>query len=304
MPTTTPNAPPVARRKPATVLAVLIIAAASLGASTASANDGIGSMRAAGMGSVFVGGATANGAIFLNPAGLASVPLYSIEAGYDIGLQDKVSRVSASIADSLTNSSIAAGFAYSYSFSRGEEDGRSDDRRDHDIRLSTAIPLMADKLTVGTTLRYLHHTDGRNAEDEPNRTKGFTFDLGIQGRLSENLAVGITTRNIVHVRRTQEGREVAMGLGLYLSSLHLETVWNIDVDSHPDVEHTLGLGAEFMFQSVTFRAGYTWDSFNTESRMSVGFGYRSDSFGLDMAFRQLLDTADDRYFGVTALLFL
>ena len=127
--------------------------------------------RAMAMGGAFVGGGSGAGALHHNPAGILTAALYEGTAGYQRAFRNDLNAIGASIVDSKTNPSIAAGFAYSFGFGRDERLGAAFDDfeqlsdtnnrvRDHDIRAALAFPVVPSKVALGVGIRYLNHFRG------------------------------------------------------------------------------------------------------------------------------------------------
>ncbi len=138
------------------------------------ATDGLrpefGNVRAAGMGSAFVGGGTGTGAIYANPAGVVMSALYAFDVGYQRRQVGGLNAIGVSVVDAKTNPSVAAGAAYSFGFGENQglvdqlEADEADDIdgrvRDHDFRGILAVPLVPARIALGVGVHYVNHRRG------------------------------------------------------------------------------------------------------------------------------------------------
>lgn len=126
------------------------------------------SFRAMGMAGAFVGGGSGIGSLFHNPATLITAPVYEGAAGYQRNFGSDTNAIGAAIADAKTNSSLAAGFSYSFGFGNddglestfnglGDEVSQTDSRlRSHDIRAGLSFPVIPQKIAIGAGFHYLN----------------------------------------------------------------------------------------------------------------------------------------------------
>ena len=288
------------------VLPALVAAIACLAPSTAGADEGLASLRAAGMGDNVVGAAPTNAAIFHNPAGLTLLPLYSLEAGYGIGLDDRISRLRINVADGRTNPRLAGGFSYTFSLGNGDEPGDQDNLRDHDIRVAAALPIVPEVLAIGATLRYMNYRRGRVDQDPDGdvvRYHGFTLDLGMMAKLGQRFFVGIAARDLINIDGASEDRGVAAGVGAVFGMLRLNGDWGVAID-RGELEHYAGLGVEYMIQRLGVRMGYRHLFAEADNALSIGVGYRSQTAGFDFAYRQYFNVRTQRELGLSLILHL
>lgn len=289
----------------------LVVALVCLGANAAYADEGLGSLRAAGMGDNMVAGAAGTAALFHNPAGLAAIPLYTMEAGYDLSLASKTHHLGISAADSQTNPGIAGGFAYTFSFSNGEDKGKYDDIRDHNIRIASALPVIPEVLILGLTGQYLNYNHGRETslpDAAKQRYNGFTLDVGVMARLGNKFFVGFVAQDLLLVEGARDFRTMRVGAGAVFGILRLQGEYGVKLDG-PRSTHHGGGGLELMLQSVAMRGGFRHitegaPGTSAENLISFGAGYRGRSFGFDFAYRQQIQRAPDRFVGVSLLFFM
>lgn len=261
-------------------------------------------MRSAGMGDNNVATATSNGAIFHNPAGLAGASLYSLEAGYDASFRTRTHRLVLSVADSKTNEAIAGGFAYTFSFAQDGSEPYEERKRDHDLRIAGALPIIPQRLSIGVSGRYLNYKHG---EDESRTdSNGFSMDAGLMARLTDQVFFGFAAQDLVFVKGATGRRKLRSGLGAFFGPVQINAQWaaGIDRGQEETVQHRFGGGVEVNLDGLMLRVGYQHHFWDHDNVLSVGFGFRSDGFGLDAVYRQHFETRDRRHFGVSFLVFL
>lgn len=279
-------------------------------AATATAGEGLRSLRSAGVGDNVVAAAAGNAALFHNPAGLASVSMYSLELGYDTQLQSGSHQAGVSIADSQTNASFAGGLAYTFSFNKGGEKGDHVGHNEHHIRLAAAVPLIQESLILGVTGQYLHFNQGRvggSPEGEKIRRNGLSLDLGLMAKLGQKVFIGVSAQDLIRVDGATGPRTIRAGLSGMFGAFRILGEYGAQLDG-PRTRHHGGAGVEVMIQSVALRTGFRHVSaggiHRHENLMSFGAGYRGQSFGVDLAYRQHIQRAPDRFIGVSIILFM
>lgn len=281
-------------------------------ASNAYAGEELTSIRSAGMGDNMVAGAGANAALFHNPAGLSLANVYAIELGYDTVLKDGQNAIGLSAADSQTNGMLAGGFAYTFTFDRGEAPDRVDKWSDHDMRAAIALPIIPQALSVGVTGHYMNYNRGivdtPGGERRKLKSKGLTLDVGISSLLGEKVFLGFVAQNLIHVNGATEGRDLRAGAGFIAGPVRLQGEYGVNLHQKVSTHHA-GAGTELMIQGFALRAGYRWtgqSDLNPQRShaLSVGMGYRTRGFGIDAVYRQEIQRAPDRWFGVSMLFFI
>lgn len=292
----------VRRCRPSNVL--LLCAFICLVASSAYAEEGLSTMRSAGMGDNNVATATSNGAIFNNPAGLAGASLYSLEAGYGGDFRSRTHSLVLSVADSKTNEAIAGGFAYTFSFAQDGSEPFEERKRDHDIRVAGALPIVPQRLSIGVSGRYLNYKHGEDAQRrDPN---GFTMDAGLMAKLTEQVFFGFVAKDLIYIRDATGRRKLRAGLGAFFGPVQFNAQWGVGIDRKQEetAQHRFGGGAEVNLDGLMLRVGFQHHFWNNDNVLSVGAGFRSDGFGLDAVYRQHFDIREQREFGFSFLVFL
>lgn len=276
----------------------------------ATADEGLRSLRSAGMGDNVVAGAGGNASLFHNPAGIAAINAYALEAGYDTQLKSGDHRLGVSIADSQTNPNFAGGVAYTFSFNKGDEKGKHDDKMDHNIRLAAAVPLIQERLVIGVTGQYFHYNRG-HVDQDPEGAKikynGFSLDIGMMAKLGENVFFGVTGQDLIYVEGATNERIIRAGLGGVFGIFRAFGEYGAHIDG-PRTRHHGGAGFELMLKSVALRGGFRHVSaggiHRHENLLSFGAGYRGRSFGVDFAYRQHVQRAPHRFLGASIVLFM
>jgi hypothetical protein len=290
----------------------LVVAAAS----PARAQSDFVGTRAMGMGEAQRATATGASGPLLNPAGMSLVRQYVIEGMYGIKVESVGHHANLTIVDSIT-SRIAAGLFYSYiyetpklgfNWAGGLIDSEKVTRTGHAAGLSLSVPL-GDHFLLGVTAKYLHidTTAPLPMGTVPNHltldsVNGVTFDVGMIVRLGDKFNVGVIGYNLWD----HGSRESPLSLGIGLAyvplptlSINFDTVINftgyqnyrIDemtgkVSLDQKTTARLGPGIEWVIGSkVPVRAGVVYDSGLPATYLSVGLGYLSSAFGVDLSYR-------------------
>lgn len=235
--------------------------------------------RALGLGTAFGAVATGADGIYHNPAGIATARMYAIDAGLEHNASNTL--LNASVVDSQTNPRLAMGVGYTYLLPRDSN------VKGHDIRLAASVPAVQDRVSVGLGGRYLI----LSRQDGVEYARGFTLDGGILVQPAGELRLGLTGKNVINVCRKPE---VCSGVTPRL--LELGTAYGdpteftiaADVGSNlsegdDPLSMRVDVGAEYMIQGmVPVRAGYRWRQLEELHTVTVGSGWRSKGFGLDV----------------------
>lgn len=247
--------------------------------------------------------ASANDAIYVNPAGTAMARLYSLELGYVDDLLGSDRRFNASVVDSQAGP-VAGGLAYTYASRRAGEVASPDRRLEgHRAELSMAT-LVSEAAAVGATVRYLSFdvTEGdRNVAGAG--FSGLQLDIGIQGRLWQGLSLGLVGYNLNKSDRPEMPLSWGAGIGWQSEVLSLEA----------DVRYSAQVGAlrysfaagVALFEMLLLRAGGTYDNASKTWAISGGAGLSLERIALDIGFRRCLGDrglegyGDERVFGAS-----
>ena len=130
------------------------------------------------------------------------------------------------------------------------------------------------------------------------RTRGITLDAGVCALLADNVSVGLAARNLVEVDGWAASRRVEAGVGVFLDSLHAEVAWFGDVMEDRAVESAFALGLEYVLESAPVRLGYRYEQVG-DNYVTSGVGFRSETFGGDVAYEQNVSENSDRRVGAS-----
>lgn len=233
-----------------------------------------------------VGLASGSEALFSNPAALAARKRYVVDTFFLTDRRADLERSAArqdffggTAADSATTG-VAAGFGYTRAM-KGLETGTL-------LRLALATQLTRG-LSVGLQGNYF---DLRGAD---RIDKNFNLDAGVFLQVSPKVSVGAAGYNLVNTEhRGVLPRAWAAGFAVGSdTSLQLVGEYRIDVDRARGADGSAkstsrySLGAEYLFaNAVPVRAGFARDETLDTSWWSVGAGYVTQRFVVDLAFRQ------------------
>jgi hypothetical protein len=309
------NAPRTIVRTCGAVLLTLVFIA--LGA-PAAAQDGFTNARTMGMAGA-ASGAGANGAIYVNPAGLMALSMYSAEIGYHRNNPGKRNAFGISLVDSQTNPNIAAGVGYNYTFGPGPGGGRDDDARDHDLRFALAVPVVPNAVFLGvgghytsvrgvttvTTAPAVGLPGNSTVTEVPGRNNVFTVDAGIMATLQRIVALGFAVQNIAQPDDILQGRRFIGGIGVYLGPAHIELQYSTEQQLETDkFLGTFAGAAELTIaRIIPLRFGVASRGITPGTWISAGAGYRSTTAGVDLAFQQSTQLAADRAFMASFLFY-
>ena len=246
------------------------------------------------MGEAYRAAGAANGAIYLNPAGMSRLNMYATELSYmrgELGGDDDTLHLS--IVDTKTQ---PVGVGVGYSFSAADVDR-------HDGRLAASYPLVPDLLYLGGSARYLV-LDPESGDNE----SALSLDVGWVVAVGGGLFIGGLVDNAVpdeNIRETT-GREVGGGVGYEGQRFSLEVNGVYDPDAGDvDTESWRRLrwhgGLELMVSgSVSLRGGWTWRPARDDGahQASFGVGYISRSGAIDLAYRPAVDGGGSGTFAV------
>lgn len=227
---------------------------------------------------------TGNDALYVNAAGIALANAYSIEVGgmHDLGEIDR--RFNLSIIDSH-DKPVGGGVGYTFrEYLVAKEGGEERVRSVHRVDLSLAMRL-ADTAALGVTARYLHVGENLGEVDVDERSFGlFTLDAGLQWQSASGLAAGVTAYNLTNPDHPETPISWGAGAAYRLDPFSVEA----DIRYNAKIGKPLfQLGLTLtVAQVVPIRAGISYDRATESAAFSVGLGYMSPEFGIDLGFRQ------------------
>ena len=245
------------------------------------------------MGDAYRAAGAANGAIYLNPAGIARLTHYSVELMW-ARLPGGIDAFHGSIVDTKTQ---PIGVGIGYTWSPGETDR-------HDGRLALAYPAVPDRLFVGTSLRYLF-LDHPSGEDNAS---AFTLDAGLAAHLGSGFFLGATAHPLLDDQALDETDGRTFGFGLaWEGAASIAADLLLDPAQEGGDRLAYAAGAEYIFgQDVPVRLGWTFaPAANNAHTLSLGFGVVTITGVLDLAYRQRIDEgSEDRTFALSLPLFM
>jgi hypothetical protein len=299
-------------RSPAIAAFLIVLGASSL----ARAQYDFVGPRALGQGEAQRATATGASGPLLNPAGMSLIRQYSIEAAYGINIEQLGHHAHISVVDSVT-SRVAAGLFYTFIYATpklgfnwagGQVNSEQITRTGHAAGLSLSLPL-GDKFILGATVKYLHFdtTAPLPAPTVPNQivldtVNGVTFDIGAILKLGEKFRIAAIGYNLWdHGSRESP---LSLGIGLAVTpipslNINFDTVVNFTgyqnytfdpmtgkISLNARQTARLGPGIEYLVANkVPIRAGVVYDSGLPGTFLTVGLGYVSPAFGIDLGYR-------------------
>ena len=293
-----PSAPPSAWR---TVLAFIGCAAALALAPTARAQveapsgvddsadparareDTLETARGVGMGSGARATATGTSALAYNPANLALMRLYHVEAGFGYVAGRSAFTVGSAVVDSISNS-LAAGFSFRGFFGNGR------DYNGWDGRLALGMAL-APQIALGVSARYVRMTP-RDTDDNDTpigeHARDFTLDASATVTPIEWLHISLMGYNLIDLDSALTPVQVGGSVGVLLPDfgLGIGTDLLVDLSTFSSAQVIAGFGVEYTAaELVPIRLGYRRDRGRETHTLSLGVGYIADKFGIDFSMR-------------------
>lgn len=285
-------------------------------ASTARAQNDFVGVRAMGMGEAQRATATGASGPMLNPAGMSIIRQYVLEGMYGVKIETVGHHANVSVVDSIT-ARVAAGLFYSFIYEQpklgfnwagGRVNPEQITRTGHAAGLSLSIPL-GDRFIIGATAKYLHFdtTAPLPMGTVPDHltldtVNGVTFDVGLLLRLGERFNIGLVGYNLWDHGSRESPLSLGVGLAyvpLPVLSINFDTVINftgyqtyrydamtgkVSLDQRTTAR--LGPGIEFLAgRKVPIRAGVVYDSGLPATFLTLGLGYLSPSWGIDLGYR-------------------
>ena len=138
-------------------------------------------------------------AVMYNPAGLSKAYVYQVDLIYLRNAPGDLNVAGLSIADSKSQSELAAGISYGFHFS---DENAPIEERGHDARLAFSRPVIGDRLFLGLGLRYLDIEKGTES------LSGFTADAGLLLSVSKEFHLGLVGKNLFKIDDPLVSREV------------------------------------------------------------------------------------------------
>jgi hypothetical protein len=322
---------------------IAVAAVLCLSAATAYAQADLMTPRSLGMGEAARATATGADAPILNPAGMSLVKQYVIEGFYGFSVEDVGHRVHVSVVDSVT-SRVAAALFYTFVYTSpkvgfnwagGQVPSATTTRTGHAAGLSLSLRL-GDYFMLGFTTKYLHMdtTAPLPAGTQPSQltfdtVNGVTFDVGALVHIGDKFNITAIGYNLWDHGSRESPLSMAIGLAytpLPVLTIGFDTVINFTGNQQLNVDPSsgkrsyesrttvrLGPGIQWVISNkVPVRAGYVFDSELRagksnpagSSYLTVGLGYQSPQFGIDLGYRGKVDGGKDNILEIGARLFV
>jgi hypothetical protein len=288
------------------VLGVLWVAALTSSAriEADSLNDLLGPREIA-VGEAMRGGATGASGIGLNPGGLPLNRELVFEGGYGYRGADSASLVGVSACDS-TNAAPGC-FFYGYAGSNPEIGDMTLHRTTHVGGLALSR-MLVPRILLGATAKYYRFSSDVTGETDAS---GTAFDLGATVRVTRLVNLGVSAHNLWATTASPQFPR-AVGGGVYarpmsVLALGFDARWKLDGNDH---RARYGGGAELFLRGNGGQSGYPirvgalHDSGLGATYLSLGLGFASVSWGIDIAGRREIKGGDEtmilasmRFFG-------
>jgi hypothetical protein len=278
-------------------LLVVALLAVPAVAGPALAQEEMTGVRAMGMGEAFTGGPTGTGSLYLNPAGISALMMYSVETAYVYDQATGRNLLHASIVDGKSNPSLGGGIGYTFAISG--QDAPLPDFRSHDLYGALAFPIVPGWMLMGASVHYLNYD-----QFSKNLADGVTMDAGLLVSLGDVISVGAAARHLIDIDGAGFNREARFGLAFHSGSAQVgfDTLVDFAADG-PQTSYMAG--AEVMaLQRLPIRVGYHYDGALEHHIISAGVGWRSELLGVDALYRQDVNERDNRMFGLAVNIYL
>ena len=224
--------------------------------------------RVAAMGSAGIGGAQANSALVLNPAGMSAGAFYAVDANY-FRTSEKANLLGINVVDSqtrYTRDRFALGLGYQGRIQDGEATA-------HDAQIGFSRP--ASKignmlLLLGGSARYIY--------DEISQRDNFDINIGAMLQLSSLVSLGIVGAELLD----DSHRKVGSGIAVTTKQIAINLDYLRYLETKQDQYRA---GAEFMVSdSLVFRGGYLYGKQANSNSMSNNLNSTIKQWSIGLAF--------------------
>jgi len=218
---------------------------------TASMYDELYGSRSFGMGGAHIGLGDSNDTVGMNPAGMAMVRRFDINAQYSYGVMENLSFLTLSAVDSQTGP-LAGGL--SYTFIRGDSEGN--DPALHRLAMDLGYAI-TPAISIGFTHRQIHGTYLNDAKQQHD-INAYTAGVGMSVQLSDYLRFGAIYQNFIPTDVPDLlPQRLGFGLGIHANSFAIASDVNINLQDTQNPKVNIHAGVEYTFaQVVPFRMGY------------------------------------------------
>lgn len=253
----------------------------------------VDSGRGAGMSGAQRSFSSSYGALLSNPANMVSSRVYHVGALASIWPEAKRQTFGAAIVDSSTSSTrLAGGVAALWTI----QDHNGVDRLASDLRLSLAMPF-SEQFRAGVTGRYLSLRENGSGPlgaslasgglRNESIVRGFSVDVGATLQpTNSNIAISLVGVGLNGAGSGFQPTSVGGGIGYGIQSFTIEGDALADFTTWDRTTMRLMFGGEYLLaEHYPLRGGYRWDSGQESHSASLGVGYISSAFSLDVGAR-------------------
>ncbi len=235
--------------------------------------------------------------LYYNPAGMLMVSQYAINAGYAFAGGAKAHTMRLSIVDTKTNSMIAGGLGYSFTYCYGAPY----QTRTHTFRGAVAGRFGNKRIrgAVGVIFDYRHQDFGPN----PGADKGLTFVAGTQVTVSGVFHSAVVVRNLRRLGKTTP-RRLEIGTGATYKFVNIDTDIIFDFDSKSSVTTSYAFSSEFLTHGFAIRLGFNWNRVMNAKIIGAGLGYISKWVGFDIGYNHNLSHRKYWFLGLDMAVYL
>jgi hypothetical protein len=239
--------------------------------------------------------ATSVGALFTNPAGMASTRVYHLAALGQIWPEaSRQSYGAAAVDSSVSSAQLAGGFGGTWNV----QDKDELDRQWTDLRFALAYPF-SDTFSLGLGAHYLWlQQNGLGPLGESLASGGLHdqmivravgVDAGATVRPSESFYVGLVANNFNDPGHGFMPLSIGGGLGIAADVITLEADAVADFTTWDRTTwRGMGGGTLLLAESYPISLGYRYDSGAKSHAVSAGLGYATKEFSAELACRRVV----------------
>ena len=237
-----------------------------------------------------------------NPAAMAQIRQYALQAGYTNTGDPTRHGVHVSAVDSLINPNLALGVSYAYRSLQRDFNGEMKKGGGHRVRggLALAERWPTFQLLAGIGMNWNTEQIGTVDRSLVN------VDAGVLAMVGEFARLGFTASNLIDHTDQDQPRELTGGAGLVFQRVQIGYDARTDLDSDPEGSKlTHSVGAQIVpIALLPVRLGYRRDGLNDTNAITGGFSLITPRFALDAAYGQELDGIKRRWVALALRYFL
>lgn len=279
--------------------------------------------RSLAMGGSLRAAPTGASALFLNPAGMAMLRHYAVEAFYDFHVRKNGHNAHSSVVDSVASKWVAAGLYYNLTVMRPDLYERSREKKmtlkidGHETGIALAVPL-GSRFFLGATVKYTYFkakatVDNPDPEAEEDTTEvtvdkinNVGVDVGAIVIITKGLTFGVTGMNLVPQKSTHAPMQLGMGLA-YSYQTYFSVAFDVllDFTSEDRVIVDYYGGAEgFFANKFAVRAGTFHRALTGGTFVTAGFGYVNPKAAVDIFLVQQVDQGVETRLGFAVKMYV